>query len=113
MFGLESAVNASKYQVGHEEHEKQLVWNTLQGVPTTGSDPVREFNRIMQCILMRARVNNHRHYEVYVVDMPSYISEGDVTLMFKENPQGMADLIREKGTKYFSNRASTGKVVIQ
>ena len=113
MFGLESAINVDEYRTGHEEYEKKVVWGTLQGNDTVGADPEREFNRIASSILMRARANSHRHYEVYSVTMPAEISVDQVTEMFKVNPQGMADLVRSKGQKHFSARLATGKAVIQ
>lgn len=115
--GLEAVINVDEYQARHLDQEKQLVWNTL-----TAEDPEDvkktvtagdELNSIMQRILLRARVNNHRHYEVYTIGMPGGTTEQDIRDMFEgSGAQYIVDLIREKGTKYFSDRANTQKVRI-
>jgi hypothetical protein len=72
-----------------------------------------ELNRLMHSILLRARANPHRHYEVYSIGMPAGVTEQDIRDMFEDGAaQYMVDLIREKGTKYFSDRANPQKVRI-
>ena len=111
MYGIESIVNVDYYEQAAKEHAEAVVWSALQDKPPPANR--REFNNLFQAILMRARINSHRHYEVYAVTMPSNVTEDDIRQMFTSNPQGMAELVREKGTKHFSNRAGTQKVVIQ
>jgi hypothetical protein len=99
------------------DQEKQLMWDTL-----TAEDPgdVKktvtagdELNSIMQRILLRARINPQRHYEVYTIGMPGGTTEQDIRDMFEgSGAQYIVDLIREKGTKYFSDRANPQKVRI-
>ena len=109
--GLESAINVDEYESRNIEQSKQAMWDTL-----SAADPehvkktvtaAEEFNHIMNRILLRARVNSHRHYEVYVVGFPGGTTEEDIRNMFEgDGAQYIVDLIREKGTKYFSNRAT-------
>ena len=95
MHGLETAINVT-------DIEKQASWATLKNekVPSLGS--------VVNAVLIRARANAQRHYEVYTVTMESNITEQDVYKMFDENPQGMADLIRERGHKIYSDRYNDG-----
>ena len=94
MNGLEACIDLSDF-------EKAVMWNTLQG-----KDPNSKMNLTVNAILLRARMNPQRHYEVYTVRVDSSIDEEDMRHMFEENPQGMADLVRKRGNKIFSGRAA-------
>ena len=67
---------------------------------------------IVSSIMLRARVNSQRHYEIYTVTMDGSITEDDVRDMFKDNPQAMADLIRVRGNKMYSDRLNQKEVLI-
>ena len=99
MLGLEAVINIT-------EIEKEATWATLQDKPTA------KLNHIVNAIMMRARANGQRHYEVYTVTMESSISKDDVCAMFEHNPQAMADLIRERGRKIYSNRMAENSIKI-
>lgn len=112
--GLEACIPLHELQQRHEQAEKERVWITLASVH--GEDPGnpidREINRIYSSILMRARANPQRHYEVYTVQTDSSITKAKMVRMFKDDPQGMADLVRERGEKLYSDRAKHGAVII-
>lgn len=91
MLGLEAVINIT-------EIEKEATWATLQDKQTP------RLNHIVNSIMMRARANGQRHYEVYTVTMESSITKEDVCEMFEHNPQAMADLIRERGRMVYSDR---------
>ena len=109
--GLEAVVNVDEYQSRQLDQDKQAMWDTLSAPDpenvkkgVTASD---ELNRLMHSILLRARVNPQRHYEVYTIGMPGGTTEEDIRGMFEgSGAQYIVDLIREKGTKYFSDRAT-------
>ena len=61
-------------------------------------------------MILRARANSQRHYEIYAFETDSSISKQDIEDMFTSSPQTIVDLIRAKGSKIFSDRA--GKTVI-
>jgi hypothetical protein len=61
---------------------------------------------------MRAKLNTHRHYEIYAVDCDEGVNEGLWRVMWETNPQGTADLIREKGLKIYSDRAEKNRIKI-
>ena len=111
MFGLESVINADQYQEGHEEYEKKRRRNFLRRAATIGQDPAKEFSRIIRGVLFRAQINSNRNSEVYLVSLPATVSEREIALMFKQSPASTIDLIREKGTKYFSSTTLTEKVI--
>jgi hypothetical protein len=63
-------------------------------------------------LTQRARLNNHRYYEIYSIHTNADISKEDMEDMFTQNPQAAADLIRDRGTKIYSDRASNKVQVI-
>lgn len=93
MHGLESCVNATQI-------DREKVWNTLADKDSL-SDKI---GHIMNMFTMRARYNPQRHCEIYAIDVDVSISEEDLKESFNTDPQGMADLIRNRGRKLYSNR---------
>lgn len=94
MTGLECIVNVS-------ELEKQKMWNTLK------DKPAPDIFTMVNSILIRARYNPQRHYEVYTITVTDGITEDDLRDMFENDPQTAADLIRERGNQVYSDRIST------
>jgi hypothetical protein len=74
--------------------------------------PKININHYVQMMMMRARANPQRHYEIYTFNATYEITSADIDDYFKSNPQMAADRIREIGTKIFSDRATEKKVVI-
>jgi hypothetical protein len=62
---------------------------------------------------LRARFNNQRHYEIYVITATPGITEDDIRNMFEADPQGAADTIRRIGERVYSDRARQDQVVIR
>lgn len=115
MTGLESAVSLKQiYDETEAEEQKQLITilksNNEVGKIVTANKRV---SAILNAITMRARFNSQRHYEVYVIRVNDSITVDDMRKMFDENPQGMADLVRERGEKVYSDRMPTNTIKIQ
>ena len=91
MLGIEAVINIT-------EIEKDATWALLQDKPGP------RLSGIVNAVMMRARMNSQSHYEVYTVTMESSITEEDIKEMFEMNPQHMAELIRERGRKVYSDR---------
>ena len=98
MHGIESVINVTGY-------EQEVTWNTLQDKPSPS------LGSIVNGVLFRARANSQRHYEVYTVTMEDGISEEDVREMFEADPQHMAEFIRDRGHKIYSDRYNEGNKV--
>lgn len=62
---------------------------------------------------LRARFNNQRHYEIYIITATPGITEDDIRKMFEADPQGAADTIRRIGERVYSDRARQDQVVIR
>jgi len=106
MHGLESLHDVLKAKQEFDEWEKKNIIALLK--------EERELPRPMGIplpfLLLRARVNAHRNYEIY--EFMSELSYDEVKAQFTERPQAMADAIRSVGSKIYSDRAETNKQVI-
>ena len=89
--GLEAVINVTDY-------EKEATWNALQ------DQPGPRLSSIVNSVMMRARMNSQRYYEIYTMQVAEGISDEDIRGMFVSDPQGSADLIRDRGNKIYSDR---------
>lgn len=103
MFGVEAIINVS-------DIEKRTMWSALQGEDTS-RDP--NVNQIVSMMMLRARVNAQRHYEIYAIDTEDGVDEQQLREFFDNDPQAMADLIRDRGRELYSDRMNTGKAIIR
>jgi hypothetical protein len=101
-FGIEAIVPITEY----EDQSKLDMWKILKEEPT-GKNPLDD---ILGSMLMRARFNAERSYEVYAMDCEEGITEEDLVDLWDTSPQAAADLTREKGVCLFSNRNKLQKV---
>jgi hypothetical protein len=97
--GLEGIIPVS-------EIERQATFDIL-----CGKQPVGNVNQSVNMMVLRAKFNTQRFYEVYAVSATKGITADDLRALFEDDPQYAADLIRERGQKIHSDRR-TGKVAI-
>ena len=90
--GLEAVVNITDF-------EKEVAWSMLQD-----REPPKKIGSIVSYLMMRARANSQRHYEIYTMTVQAGITDADIRSMFDSDPQGSADLIRDRGNKIYSDR---------
>ena len=105
------------------EHKFLAMWDIL-GLETLIDITAREQENIMaalrdeklpnsnpiQHMVLRARYNTQRHYEIYY--FTSELTEQDIRYMFEHDPQVIVDAIRNVGHKLYSDRADKTKQVI-
>lgn len=96
-YGLELCVDITK-------HLQDKTWATLTN---THAKEIPNLNHL----ILRARYNTQRHYEIYTVTAQSGITAEEIIEMFEASPQHAADTIRRLGKAIYSDRASS-KVVI-
>ena len=60
---------------------------------------------------MRAMFNPQRYYEIYAIDCSKELDAEFWQERWKSDPQFCADLIREKGLKIYSDRATKDRVI--
>lgn len=97
--GLESVINVTQI-------EKEQAWSALQDKPGP------KLNSLVSSLILRARYNSQRHYEIYTVTVEDSINEDDLRTMFDNDPQGSADLVRVRGNKIYSDRVKQSEVKI-
>jgi len=102
--GLESVVPITQYEQWDSENTFRILNN---------QEPARNpLNQMIQNMLLRARCNQQRHYELYAVDCDMSISKEDIEQMFETDPQTAAELFRSRGHRLYSDRAAMNRVRI-
>jgi hypothetical protein len=67
----------------------------------------------IQSLKLRAQVNSHRHYEIYVFSGEEDITKEDIRAWFTEHPQSFADWVRKNHSyKVYDNRATDKAVIV-
>ena len=104
MYGIESIVPISQYENIDKINTMRLLKDET---------PVRNpLNSIIQSLLIRARFNPQRHYEIYAIDCDESLDEAFWIDQWNSNPQHTAELIRERGHQLYSDRVSSHEVRI-
>ena len=98
--GLEGIIPVSQL-------EREETFALLQGKTITDYA-----SHAVNSMLLRARFNPQRFYEVYAISAQAGITAEDIEGMFNADPQCAADLIRERGQKLFSDRRKRTDPVI-
>jgi hypothetical protein len=106
MYGLESLHDVLHAKKLHDEWEKAKVLAILKEEELPSQPRTIPLN----VLLLRARVNSHRYYEIYEFTTPFSFQE--IKNMFKEDPQTMANTVREVGYKIYSDLVEIDKRVI-
>ena len=107
--GLEACINIS-------DIEKETMWDALKD---TGDDSQKGKGRpqsvssIVHMLQMRARYNSQRFYEIYTIDTEDSVSADDLKALYENDPQGSAELIRERGRKLYSDRQKDSDIKIR
>jgi len=106
--GLETLCDLTELERQQNDWEKEEPWRNLKEEQHRNKP---EGPRL-QSILVRAKVNSQRQYEVYIFNTVGMTKE-DVAQTFEEEPQFMADFIRKNGSKIYSDYYPKHKRVIE
>lgn len=114
MTGLETVLDLTMLEDLREQEEQHRILAILSDPESNdpGDRTGIAVNRAVNSILLRARINSQRHYEVYTIQTTPEITEQDMREMFEQRPQYAADLVRERGNQLFSNRVNKRTQVI-
>lgn len=96
MYGLETIIDVT-------EMEQAAIIAGLKGEKVRQSNP-------LQHMILRAKFNSQRCYEIYSI-VTLDIDKDDFTNLFKDSPQMIVNLIRERGTKIYSDRQTKEAVI--
>ena len=112
--GLEAVVDITENIARGNTFEREQIWDLLKDPSRTPRNEwVHEVNHMVGMMMMRARANPQRYYEIYSINTDDSITKEDLTQMFEDTPQTAADLIRERGNQLYSDRASKRDRVIE
>ena len=112
--GLEAVVDITENIARGNAFEREQIWDLLKDPGcTTRNEWVHKVNHMVGMMMMRARANPQRHYEIYSINTDAGITKQDMVNMFEDTPQTAADLIRERGNQLYSDRASKRDRVIE
>lgn len=89
-----------EYVADITEDEQRRMWSKLQGKDSPGHSYANPNH-----LILRARYNPQRHYEIYTFNAVEGITKNDIQEMFEGNPQMAADTIRKVGRCIYSDRA--------
>jgi len=103
--GIESIIPVAEY----EQMEKDNIFKLLKGQKVERNP----LNSIIQSLLLRAKFNTQRHYEIYAVDCDSSLDKEFWREQWQQFPQETADLIRERGHKLYSDRLNEKNMKIR
>lgn len=101
--GIESIVPITQY----ENWDAENTFRVLTDQPTQ-RNPLYS---IIQMMILRARANQQRHYEIYAIDCTSDMDTAFWQKQWHCQPQATADLIRERGEKIYSDRKTIKPVI--
>jgi hypothetical protein len=105
--GLEACINIS-------DIDKEIMWDSLNDTgDNSHQGRPQSVGSIVNMLQLRARYNNQRFYEIYVVDTDDTVTADDLKSMFDDDPQGSADLIRQRGRVLYSDRQKAGLIKIR
>lgn len=93
MYGLESVIDVT-------EKQKSLLFDTLVSNENKFNTWL---NRTMNYMMMRARANSHRRYEIYSIKVSQELDAECIADLFKTDPQMIVDLIRSRGTALYTD----------
>ena len=102
--GIDSIVPITQY----EHYDRDNTMRILNDEPAIRNP----LNSILQMLILRAKANPQRCYEIYSVDCSVEMDEVWWREQWASDPQGCANLVRERGNKMYSDRADKSKQVI-
>ena len=104
--GLESLHDVDYHNDRYSEWEKQKVVAILKEEQV----PAKPTGIPLQMLILRARSNSQRAYEIY--EFNSTMSYKELTKVFNDDPQPVVEWIRENGKKVYSDYAKQDRKMI-
>jgi len=102
--GLECIIEIDMFKIGDGG-------DMLAILEDTENTYAKKLSGMLKMMKLRAQFNTQRHYEIYGLRTSGSITKEQLEFMFENNPQSTVDLIREKGIKIRSDRASERQVI--
>lgn len=104
--GIESVIPITKYE---KWDQNQLMEILREKQTTSMPNPI---GQAISMLLLRARFNTQRNYEIYAIDCEDEMDEEFWWKTWDEQPQETAELIRKRGIKLYSDRKDRNNIKI-
>ena len=104
--GLECIFDCTEEKEKYVQWEKDAMVSILKG----DAKPTRETNIPIQQMILRARFNSQREYEIY--EFNSTVSIKSLEKAFQSNPQPIVEFIRDNGYKIYSDYNPDKKFIV-
>jgi hypothetical protein len=102
--GIESIIPITQY----EDWDKVQLMEVLKG-NKIDKNPL---GQLINMLVLRARFNTQRHYEIYAIDCDPELDEAFWRDQWENAPQWCADIVREKGYAIHNDRANADRIKI-
>jgi hypothetical protein len=106
MQGLECIFDVNDHMSQYNEWEKQKIVSILK----EEREPNKPQGIPLQMMILRARSNSQRSYEIY--EFTSLVSMEEVKEAFESNPQPLVEWIRDNGKKVYSDYVKQDRKMI-
>ena len=114
MTGLEAVVDVTETLRMANDFERESIFMRIRDPHNEPKNKsLNDINQVAHMMMLRARANSQRHYEIYILKTTEDITKADLERMFEDNPQAIADLIRERGDQLYSDRVNKRTQVIE
>ena len=106
--GFECIQDVTEYHP--DNYEKTQLMDALRGNKVKGNPLAQQ----LEMMKLRARCNDHRHPEIYVIGADDGIDEDAIRVWSETDPQGLVDWTRERHFyKILDFRAKKDRVLIR
>ena len=106
MLGLECLFDVNYHMNKHNEWDKQKIISILKEERIPDHPP----SIPLQMLILRARVNSQRAYEIY--EFNSTMGYNELKEAFNDDPQPIVEWIRENGKKVYSDYVKQDRKMI-
>ena len=114
MTGLEAVVDITEKLARANDFERESLFDRIKEPEKEPYNKnMREINNMIHTMMLRARANPQRHYEIYMLKTNEDITKEDLDRYFDDNAQAIVNLIRERGEKIYSDRIEKRVQVIE
>jgi hypothetical protein len=111
--GLEACIDVTEDRDRSETFEQEKLFDIIRDPDTVPRNAhLVKVNQMVGMMIMRARANPQRHYEIYTVTSDSTVTAKDLRDLFESTPQTAADMIRERGNQLYSDRVNQKHILI-
>ena len=104
LHGLEAVVDIGDLEQLETEMEQRRLMAILRDPDLRDPGRSNYVGQLVNNVLLRARINSHRHYEVYTIHTTSDVDKEQLAELFKEDPRTATELIRAHGNCVYSDR---------